>query len=59
MEIIASLGVGLLILVVDKRQDRYLDEIIQTQHKLTREIHNMIKEEIRFINKMGRDNRES
>jgi len=59
MEIIVSLGVGLLILVVDKRQDRYLDEIIQTQHKLTREIHNMIKEEIRFINKMGRDTSES
>lgn len=59
MEIIVSLGVGLLILVVDKRQDRYLDEIIQTQHKLTREIHNMIKEEIRLINKMGRDNSES
>jgi hypothetical protein len=53
MEIIVSLGVGLLILVVDKRQDRYLDEINQTQHKLTREIHNMIKEEIRLINKMG------
>ena len=58
MEIIASLGVGLLILVVDKRQDRYLDEIIQTRHKLTREIHNMIKEEMRLINKMGRDNSE-
>ena len=59
MEIIVSLGVGLLILVVDKRQDRYLDEIIQTQHKLTREIHIMIKEEMRLINKMGRDNSES
>ena len=59
MEIIVSLGVGLLILVVDKRQDHYLDEIIQTQHKLTQEIHNMIKEEMRLINKMGRDNSES
>ena len=58
MEIIVSLGVGLLILVVDKRQDRYLDGIIQTQHKLTQEIHNMIKEEMRLINKMGRDNSE-
>ena len=59
MEIIVSLGVGLLILVVDKRQDHYLDEIIRTQHKLTKEIHNMIKEEMRLINKMGRDNSES
>ena len=59
MEIIVSLGVGLLILVVDKRQDHYLDEIIQTQHKLTQEIHNMIKEEMRLINKMDRDNSES
>ena len=59
MEIIVSLGVGLLILVVDKRQDHYLDEIIQTQHKLTQEIHNMIKEEMRLINKMGRDNSDS
>jgi hypothetical protein len=51
MEIIVSLGVGLLILVVDKRQDHYLDEIIQTQHKLT--------QEMRLINKMGGDNSES
>ena len=48
MEIIVSLGVCLLILVVDKRQDHYLDEIIQTQHKLT--------QEMRLINKMGGDN---
>jgi hypothetical protein len=58
MEIIVSLGVGLLILVVDKRQDHYLDEIMQTQHKLTQEIHNMIKEQMRLINKMGRDSSE-
>jgi hypothetical protein len=28
MSIIISLGIGLLILVVDKRQNRHLDEII-------------------------------
>ena len=33
MSIIISLGIGLLVLVIDKRQSRYLEEIIQTQHK--------------------------
>lgn len=34
--IIVSLSVVLLILVVDKRQDRHIDEITQTQHKMPR-----------------------
>ena len=55
MSIIISLGIGLLILVVDKRQNRYLDEIIQTQHKLTNEIHKMIKE-LTLIKEMHKDN---
>jgi hypothetical protein len=42
MNIIVSLRVGMLIFIVDKRQNSYLDEIIQTQHKLTREIHEML-----------------
>lgn len=56
VSIIVALGVGLLIFIVDKRQDRYLDEIIQTQHKLTQEIHSMITEEMRLINEMRREN---
>jgi hypothetical protein len=56
MNIIVALGVGLLIFIIDKRQDRYLDEIIQTQHKLTQEIHSMITEEMRLINEMRREN---
>jgi len=52
MSIIVSLGIGLLILIVGKRQNRYLYEIIQTQHRMTQEIHTMIKEEIRLINEM-------
>ncbi len=56
LNIIVALGVGLLIFIVDKRQDRYLDEIIQTQHKLTQEIHSMITEEMRLINEMRREN---
>jgi len=57
MDIIISLGIGLLI--VGKRQNHYLDEIIQTQHKMTQEIHTMIKEEIRLINEMKRENDKS
>jgi hypothetical protein len=49
LSIIISLGIGVLILVIDKRQNRYLDEIIQTQHKMTNEIHKMIKEELTII----------
>jgi Na+-translocating ferredoxin:NAD+ oxidoreductase RnfD subunit len=56
MSIIISLGIGLLVLVIDKRQSRYLEEIIQTQHKMTNEIHKMIKEELTIIKGMHRDN---
>jgi glucose uptake protein GlcU len=56
MSVIISLSIGLLILVVDKRQNRYLDEIIQTQHKMTNEIHKMIKEELTLIKEMHKDN---
>jgi hypothetical protein len=55
MTIIISLGIGLLILVIDKRQNRYLDEIIETQHKMTNEIHKMIKEELTIIKEMHKD----
>jgi hypothetical protein len=57
MNIIVALGVGLLIFIVDKRQNQYLHEIIQTQHKLTQEIHTMITEEMRLINEMRRENK--
>jgi len=56
MSIIISLGVGLLILIVDKRQSRNIDELIKAQHKLTSEIHKMIKEELKMINDSHKDN---
>ena len=56
MNIIVSLGVGMLIFIVDKRQNSYFNEIIQIQHQLTREIHEMLTEEIRLINQMRREN---
>ncbi|HYV52441.1 MAG TPA: hypothetical protein VE971_04020 [Candidatus Eisenbacteria bacterium] len=49
-------SVGMLIFIVDKRQNSHLEEIIQTQHKLTREIHEMLTEEIRLIDEMKREN---
>jgi phosphoribosylaminoimidazole (AIR) synthetase len=49
MSITMSLGIGLLILIVDKRQSRNIDELIRTQHELTNEIHKMIKEELKMI----------
>ena len=59
MDIIISLGIGLSILIVGKRQNHYLDEIIQTQHEMTQEIHKMIKEEMKLINEMNRDSKNS
>ena len=35
MNVIVSLGFGVLIFIVDKRQNHYLDEIIQAEHKIT------------------------
>jgi hypothetical protein len=58
MSIIISLGIGLLILVVNKRQSLYLDEIIQTQDKMTNETHKMIEEELTLIKEMHEDNKQ-
>jgi hypothetical protein len=55
MSIIVSLGIGLLILIVDKRQSRNIDELIKTQHKLTHEIHKMIKEQLTMIEDTHKD----
>ena len=55
MSIIVSLGIGLLILIVDKRQSQNIDELIKTQHKLTNEIHKMIKEQLTFIEDAHKD----
>ena len=55
MSIIVSLGIGLLILIVDKRQSQNIDELIKTQHKLTNEIHKMIKEQLTMIKDTHKD----
>ena len=59
MNIIISLSIGVLILVVDKRQDRHINEIIQTQHKMTHEIHKMINEQMSLIKEMQKGNDKS
>jgi phosphoribosylaminoimidazole (AIR) synthetase len=59
MSIVISLGIGLLILIVDKRQSRHVDELIKTQHELTNEIHKMIKEELKVIRESNKDNKAS
>ena len=59
MNIIVSLGIGLLILIVGRRQNHYLDEIIQTQHQMTQEIHKMIREEMSLINELKKESNES
>jgi hypothetical protein len=55
MSIIISLSIGLLILIVDKRQSRHIDDLIKTQHKLTNEIHKMITDELTMIKKTHRE----
>lgn len=59
MSIIISLGIGLLILIVDKRQSQNVDELIKTQHELTNEIHKMIKEELKMIKDTHKDKESS
>ena len=56
MSIIISLGIGLLILIVDKRQSRNIDELIKAQHELTNEIHKMMKEQLTMIKDTHKDN---
>ena len=57
MEVAIALGVGLLKLILDRRADRRLHEIIHEQHQLTSKIHNQINEQneiIKFMQKMSK-----
>jgi hypothetical protein len=56
VSIIISLSIGLLILFIDKRQDRHIDEMIQIQHKMTHEIHKIIKEQMNLIKEIQNEN---
>jgi hypothetical protein len=49
IEITIALGVGLLILVLDRRADRNIHEMIHQQHIMINEIHKMITEQRELI----------
>jgi hypothetical protein len=49
IEMIIALGVGLLILILDRRADRRIHEIIHEQHLLINEMHKKIDEQNEFI----------
>ena len=45
IEIITTLGIGLLILIVDRRADHRINIVIQEQHELIKTIHDMLQEQ--------------
>ena len=49
IEMIIALGVGLLILILDRRADRRIHEIIHEQHLLINEMHKKIDEQNELI----------
>jgi predicted membrane chloride channel (bestrophin family) len=52
VSIMIALGIGLLILVVDKRQDRHLHQITKIQHNLTLEIREVIEEQLKILREL-------
>lgn len=52
IDIIIAISVSLLILVVDKRQERHLHNISLEQHKMISDIHNLIKEQMDLITEL-------
>ena len=58
IDIIIAISVGLLILVVDKRQERHLHEISLEQHKMISDIHNLIKEQMNLITELHMKSKE-
>ena len=52
ISIMIALGIGLLILIVDKKQDKHLHEITETQHDLTLEIREVIEEQMKILREL-------
>ena len=52
IEIAIALGVGLLILILDRRADRRIHEMIHEQHLLINKMHKMIDEQSELIKNM-------
>lgn len=49
IELTIALGVGLLILILDRRADRRIHEMIREQHLLINKMHKMIDEQNELI----------
>ena len=45
IEIITTLGIGLLILIVDRRANHRINIVIHEQHELIKAIHDMLQEQ--------------
>ena len=52
ISIMIALGIGLLILIVDKKQDKHLHDITETQHNLTLEIREVIEEQMKILREL-------
>ena len=54
IEIITTLGIGLLILVVDRRADHRINIVIHEQHELVKAIHDMLQEQNKLTKNIER-----
>ena len=54
IEIITTLGIGLLILIVDRRADHRTNIVIHEQHELIKAIHDMLQEQNKLTKNIER-----
>ncbi|HEX2169226.1 MAG TPA: hypothetical protein VHF65_02905 [Nitrososphaera sp.] len=54
IEVAIALGVGLLILILDRRAERRVHEMIDEQHRLISKMHQQINEQNEIIKNMQR-----
>ena len=54
IEIITTLGIGLLILIVDRRADHRINLVIHEQHELVKAIHDMLQEQNKLTKNIER-----
>lgn len=54
IEIITTLGIGLLILIVDRRANHRTNIVIHEQHELIKAIHNMLQEQNKLTKNIER-----
>jgi hypothetical protein len=54
IEIITTLGIGLLILIVDRRADHRINIVIHEQHELIKAIHDMLREQNKLTKNIER-----